>query len=109
MLAGFHHDNGPAELKARYHDHAGYMQEVDKATQEALKAGFILPYDAEQIRRIPCERIECVPAESGENVNTDRHVEGDIEIHELRRTWAPRGMALRTERTREGEAEPVVA
>jgi hypothetical protein len=43
MLAGFHHDYGPAELKARYHDHAGYMQEVDKATQEALKAASSCP------------------------------------------------------------------
>jgi hypothetical protein len=62
MLAGFHHDYSPAELKARYHDHAGYVQEVDKATQEVLKAGFILPYDAEQVRQ-SANAVGCVPGE----------------------------------------------
>ncbi len=42
MLAGFHHDYTLAELKARYHDHAGYVREVEKATEAFLTAGFIL-------------------------------------------------------------------
>ncbi len=84
MLAGFHHDYGPAELKARYHDHAGYTREVDKATQEALKAGFILPYDAEQIRQ--SATASKIFLGSGGDVNTDRQAEGDIEIRELLRT-----------------------
>jgi quercetin dioxygenase-like cupin family protein len=84
MLAGFHHDYGPAELKARYHDHAGYMQEVDKATQEALKAGFILPYDAEQIRQ--SATASKIFLWSGGDVDTDRRKKGDIEIRELLRT-----------------------
>lgn len=106
MLAGFHHDYSPAELKARYHDHARYVREVDKATQEVLRAGFILPYDAEQIRK--SANASRVFLESGENVNTDRQVEGDIEIHELMRTgdsWNGTEYGAYPE----GVAEPVVA
>ncbi len=51
MLSGFHHDYSPAELKARYRDHAGYLREVDRSVQDLLKNGFILPYDADRIRQ----------------------------------------------------------
>ena len=51
MLAGSHHDYSPAELKARYHDHSSYMRKVNKAVNEVLKAGFILPYDATQLKK----------------------------------------------------------
>ena len=106
MLAGFHHDYGPAELKAHYHDHAGYVREVEKAMQEVLEAGFILPYDAEQIRQ--SANASDVFLESGGDVNTDRQVEGDIEIQELMRTAASwNGAAYGA--YPEGVAEPVVA
>ena len=106
MLAGFHHDYSPTELKARYHDRAAYVREVDKATQEVLKAGFILPYDAEQIRQ--SANASDVFLESGGDVNTDRQVEGDIEIQELMRTGASwNGTAYGA--YPEGVAEPVVA
>lgn len=51
MLAGFHHDYSPAELKTRYHDHTTYVREIDKATRNLTKAGFLLPYDAKQVRK----------------------------------------------------------
>jgi quercetin dioxygenase-like cupin family protein len=106
MLSGFHHDYSSAELKARYRDHAGYVRQVDKATQEVLKAGFILPYDAEQIRQ--SANTSDVLVESGENVNTDRHAKGDIEIQELLRTDASwNGAAYGA--YPEGMPEPVVA
>lgn len=69
MLARFHHDFGSAELKARYHDHAEYVREVDSATREVLKAGFILPYDAEQIRQ--SANASDAFLVSGGDVNTD--------------------------------------
>jgi hypothetical protein len=106
MLAGFHHDYSPAELKARYHDHSGYVREVETATQEVLKAGFIMPYDAEQIRQ--SANASDMFLKSGGDVNTDRQVEGDIEIQELMRTGASwNGTAYGA--YPEGVAEPVVA
>ncbi len=106
MLSGFHHEYSPAEFKARYHDHAGYVREVDKATQEVLKAGFILPYDAEYIRQ--SANASDVLVESGGAVNTDRQANDDIEIQELLRTDASwNGVAYGA--YPEGVAEPVVA
>ncbi|MDR3772482.1 MAG: alpha/beta hydrolase domain-containing protein [Terracidiphilus sp.] len=106
MLAGYHHDYNPAELKARYHDHAGYVREVDKATQEVLKAGFILPYDAEQIRQ--SANASDVFLESGGDVNTDRQDASGIEVQELMRADASwNGVAYGA--YPEGTAEPVVA
>jgi quercetin dioxygenase-like cupin family protein len=106
MLAGFHHDYIPAELKARYHDHAGYVREVNKATQEVLKASFILPYDAEQIRQ--SANASDVFLESGGDVNTDRQATGNIEFQELVRTGTSwNGVAYGA--YPEGMAEPVVA
>jgi quercetin dioxygenase-like cupin family protein len=105
-LSGFHHDYSPAELKARYHDHAGYVREVDKATQEVLKARFILPYDAEQVRQ--SANAADVFLENGEDVNTDQQTKGDIEVEELVRTSASwNGTAYGS--YPEGVAEPVVA
>jgi len=106
MLAGFHRDYTPAELKARYHDHAGYVREVDKATQEVLKAGFILPYDAEQVRQ--SANASDVLQESGGDVNTDRQADSGIEVQELMRSdvsW--NGVAYRA--YPQGTPEPVVA
>ncbi|MGA8740131.1 MAG: alpha/beta hydrolase domain-containing protein [Terracidiphilus sp.] len=106
MLAGFHHDYSPAELKARYNDHARYVREVDKATQEVLNAGFILPYDAEQIRQ--SANTSDLFLESGEDVNKDRQAKSDIEIQELMRTvssWNGAEYGAYPE----GVAEPVVA
>jgi len=106
MLAGYHHDYSPVELKARYHDHAGYVQEVDKATQEVLKAGFILPYDAEQIRL--SANASDVFLKSGGDVNTDRQADSGIEVQELMRaetSW--NGVAYGA--YPQGTAEPVVA
>jgi quercetin dioxygenase-like cupin family protein len=106
MLAGFHHDYSPAEIKARYHDHAGYVRELDKATQEVLKAGFILAYDAQQVRQ--SANVSDVFLESGGDLNTDRQAKSDIEIQELMRTNASwNGTAYGA--YPEGMAEPVVA
>jgi quercetin dioxygenase-like cupin family protein len=106
MLAGFHHDLSPAELKARYPDHAGYVRDVEKATQEVLKGGFILPYDAEQIRQ--SANASDVFLESGGDVNTNRQADSGIEVQELLRTGASwNGAAYGA--YPEGEAEPVVA
>ena len=106
MLAGFHHDYSPAELKAHYHDHARYVREVDNAAQEVLKTGFLLPYDAEQIRK--SATASKVFPESGGEVNTDQQGKGDIEIQELLRTGASwNGTAYGA--YPEGLAEPVVA
>lgn len=105
MLAGFHHDYSPAELKARYHDHAGYVREVEKSTQDVLKAGFILPYDAEQIRRSAA--ASDVP-QIGGVVDSNQRTTNGIEIQELLRTdtsW--NGAAYG--KYPEGIAEPVVA
>jgi len=106
MLAGYHHDFSPAELKARYHDRTGYMREVEKATQEVLKAGFILPYDAEKIRQ--SANASDVFVDGGGDVKTNRKTDSGIEIRELMRadaSWngAPYGAYP------EGAAEPVVA
>jgi quercetin dioxygenase-like cupin family protein len=82
------------------------VREVDKATQQVLKAGFILPYDAEQIGQ--SANASNVFLESGGKLNTDRQVEGDIEIQELMRTGASwNGTAYGA--YPEGVAEPVVA
>jgi len=106
MLAGFHHDYGPAELIARYHDKAGYVREVEKAAQEVLKAGFILPYDAEQIRQ-SANALNLFLESSGE-VNTDRQTDSSIQVLELMRTSASwNGAAYGA--YPEGIAEPVVA
>ncbi|MGC1424541.1 MAG: alpha/beta hydrolase domain-containing protein, partial [Terracidiphilus sp.] len=106
MLAGFHHDYSSIELKARYHDHDGYAHEVDKATQEVLDAGFILPYDAKQIRQ--SANASKLFLERGGDVNTDRQAKGDIEIQELLRTDASwNGIAYGAYPV--GVAEPVVA
>jgi quercetin dioxygenase-like cupin family protein len=106
MLAGFHHDYSAAELKARYHDRAGYVRQVEKATQEVLKAGFILPYDAEQIRQ-SANASNLFP-ESGVEVNTDRQTDNSIQVQELMRTNASwNGAAYGA--YPEGVAEPVVA
>lgn len=106
MLAGFHHDYTPTELKARYHSRAEYVREVDKATQEVLNAGFILPYDAEQIRQSAVASKVLVKSE--DDVNTYPEAKGDIKVQELLRTEAswngnPYGAYP------EGVAEPVVA
>lgn len=106
MLAGFHHDYSLAELQARYHDHARYVREVDKATQEVLKAGFLPPYDAEQIRK--SATASKVFLESGGDVNTDQQGNRDIKVQELLRTGASwNGAAYGA--YPEGVAEPVVA
>jgi quercetin dioxygenase-like cupin family protein len=106
MLSGFHHEYSPAELKARYHGHAGYVREVDKATQEVLKAGFILPYDAEYIRQ--SAKASDVLVEIGGVVNTDRQANSGIEVQELMRADASwNGVAYGV--YSEGVAEPVVA
>jgi quercetin dioxygenase-like cupin family protein len=105
MLAGFHHDYSSTKLKARYHDHAGYVREVDKATQEVLKAGFILPNDAEQIRQ--SANTSDVFLESGGDVNADPQAKGEIEIQELLRTGASWNGAAYGAYS-EGVAEPVV-
>jgi quercetin dioxygenase-like cupin family protein len=106
MLAGYHRDYSPAELTARYHDHAGYVREVDKATQEVLKVGFILPYDAEQIRK--SANASNVFQKSGAGVNTDRRADSGIEVQELMRADASwNGVAYGA--YPQGTAEPVVA
>lgn len=106
MLTGFHHDYSPAELKARYHDRARYVREVEKATQEVLNAGFILPYDAEQIRQ--AAKASNLFRESGGDVNTDRQAGSGVEVQELMRTNASwNGAAYGS--YPEGAAEPVVA
>jgi quercetin dioxygenase-like cupin family protein len=106
MLSGFHHDYSPAELKARYHDRAGYVREVEKATQEVLRAGFILPYDAEQIRQ--SANASNLFLESGGDVNTDRPASSGIQVQELMRTNASwNGAAYGA--YPEGVPEPVVA
>ncbi len=106
MLAGFHSDYSPAELKARYHDHASYVRELEKATQDLLKAGFILPHDAEQIRQ--SADASNIFLESGGDVNTDRQADSGIEVKELMRADASwNGVAYGA--YPEGTAEPVVA
>ena len=106
MLTGFHHDYNPAELKARYHDHARYVREVEKATQAVLKAGFILPFDAEQIMK--SAKASDLFRASGGDVSADRPAIGDIEIQELMRTNASwNGTTYGA--YPEGIAEPVVA
>gem|GEM_PF-766303 len=105
-LSGFHHDYSSAELKARYHDHASYVREVKKATRDLLKAGFILPYDAAQIR-LSADASNMF-LESGGDVNTNRQANSGIEVQELMRadsSW--NGVAYGT--YPEGTAEPVVA
>jgi quercetin dioxygenase-like cupin family protein len=82
------------------------VREVDKATQEVLKASFILRYDAEQIRQ--SANTSDVFLESGGDVNADRQAKSDIELHELLRTGASwNGVAYGA--YPEGVAEPVVA
>ena len=106
MLLGFHRDLSSTELKSLYHSHAEYVREVDKATQAVLKAGFVLPYDAERIMQSAA--ASNVLGEGGGTVNTDRQANGDIEIQELVRTKASwNGAAYGA--YPEGVAEPVVA
>jgi quercetin dioxygenase-like cupin family protein len=105
MLAGFHRNFSPAELKARYHDHPAYLREVEKATQDVLKAGFILPYDADHIRQSAA--ASAVP-ESGGDVSGNSRADNGIEIQELLRADASwNGASYGSYPV--GMAEPVVA
>jgi quercetin dioxygenase-like cupin family protein len=82
------------------------VQEVEKATQEVLNAGFILPYDAEQIRQ--SAKASNLFLESGGEVNTDRQAGSGIEVQELMRTNASWNGAAYGAYPK-GVAEPVVA
>ena len=85
MLAGLHRDFSSEELKTRYHDHSAYVREVEKATQDVLKAGFILPYDAEHIRQ---SAVASDVPESGGDLGANSQADNGIKIQELLRADA---------------------